>query len=88
MIGKFLLFAIIVAATAVSAADTANPNGVASFETNIGTHYTTSDGFTLYVYDVDSNPLQSKCVNECADAWPPFSPEPRSEERRVGKECW
>jgi len=72
VIGQFFRLALILIASAASAADTSVPYDVATFETDMGTHYTTRDGYTLYVYDGDAKPLQSQCINECPVAWPPL----------------
>ncbi len=75
MILKILSVALGFASISASAADTSTPPGVSSFETDIGTHYITSGGFTLYVYDGDLKPMQSSCINECPEAWPPLPAE-------------
>jgi len=61
---------VIVHGAASASAETL-PTAISSFETDMGTHFTTSDGYTLYVYDNDVVPLESQCFAACAERWPP-----------------
>ncbi len=51
----------------------AHPDTVAVFETDMGYHFTNTDGRTLYVYDGDEVPLKSSCVGTCSKQWPPLA---------------
>ncbi|MCB2106074.1 MAG: hypothetical protein KDE14_00180 [Rhodobacteraceae bacterium] len=64
------IFAIGIAPLGVVAGEV--PSAIGSFESDMGTHYTTADGFTLYVYDND-NALASVCEGGCTGRWPPLA---------------
>src|SRR3546814_12810623 len=56
------------------------PPNVMTGETAMGPVLVDARGMTLYTFDKDPAG-KSVCNGKCAEAWP------RSEERRVGKEC-
>lgn len=45
-------------------------DGVHTTETDLGTILADADGFTLYVFTVDTDG-ESTCYDDCADLWPP-----------------
>jgi predicted lipoprotein with Yx(FWY)xxD motif len=45
-------------------------DGVHATETDLGTILVDADGFTLYVFTVDTDG-ESACYDDCADLWPP-----------------
>lgn len=45
-------------------------DGVHATETDLGTILVDADGFTLYVFTVDTDG-ESTCYDDCADLWPP-----------------
>jgi predicted lipoprotein with Yx(FWY)xxD motif len=45
-------------------------DGVHATETDLGTILVDADGFTLYVFTVDTGG-ESTCYDDCADLWPP-----------------
>jgi predicted lipoprotein with Yx(FWY)xxD motif len=49
-------------------------NGIHTSETDLGTILVDGDGFTLYVFTVDTEGV-STCFEGCADVWPPVAAE-------------
>jgi len=49
------------------------PDGVSARTVDIGRVLADTRGLTLYVYDRDTEPGKSACVDACAEAWPPLT---------------
>jgi len=55
-----------------TSAPSASATVIATENAELGTILTTSDGYTLYVFDNDSEGV-SACTGSCADLWPPLT---------------
>jgi predicted lipoprotein with Yx(FWY)xxD motif len=62
------------AAAAPTAASTSS-TGITTAKTSIGTVLTTSQGFTIYWFAIDT-PNKSNCSGQCASFWPPLKGNP------------
>ena len=51
----------------------ATPEGVSAKTVDIGRVLADAKGLTLYIYDRDTDPGKSACVDACAEAWPPLT---------------
>ena len=49
------------------------PEGVSARTVDIGRVLGDATGLTLYIYDRDTEPGKSTCVDACAEAWPPLT---------------
>ena len=73
MIRSLVLAASFVgAAAAVASAETTTPPALKTVSSGIGEVMQTADGHSLYVYDRDTQPGVSECLDKCAAAWPPL----------------